>query len=230
MTHYPIWFCLWYRLKKCVSTWPSSCAEKQKEITWQTKGKCSYKEPYFCKWTIKKARVSLFAWGSSLTAWYVALALSSSSVLSEEKKKETRAQPLSRHFLANKKQAIVNRFYEFYRAFCRLHVFALNSDWFSFAAHGEIKAKQKSEFAFLLIGHFRVPKPSLSKWGPVYNLSLKMSSIWMRMKIISISKAEHLTSFWYRGSGELENGLINQDYSSSLSQMQLNFPRVENGI
>ena len=114
-----------------------------KEITWQAKGKCSYKEPYFCKWTIKKARVSLFAWGSSLTAWYVALALSSSSVLSEEKKKETRAQPLSHHFLANKKQAIVNRFYEFYRAFCRLHVFALNSDWFSFAAHGEIKAKQK---------------------------------------------------------------------------------------
>ena len=57
-----------------------------------------------------------------------------------------------------------------------------------------------------------------------------MSSIWMRMKIISISKAEHLTSFWYRGLGELENGLINQDYSSSLSQMQLNFPRVENGI
>ena len=109
MTHYQIsmkneaafdkskW--LWY-----VSTWPSSCAEKLKEITWQTKGKCSYKEPYFCKWTIKKARVSLFAWGSSLTAWYVALALSSSSVLSGEKKKETRAQPLSRHFLANNKQ------------------------------------------------------------------------------------------------------------------------------
>ena len=87
------------------------------------------------------------------------------------KKKETRAQPLSRHFLANKKQAIVNRFYEFYRAFCRLHVFALSSDWLSFAAHGEIKAKQKKEFAFLLIGHFRVPKPSLSKWGQVYNLS-----------------------------------------------------------
>ena len=143
MTHYPIWFCLWYRLKKCVLTWPSSCAEKLKEITWQTKGKCSYKEPYFCKWTIKKARVSLFAWGSSLTAWYVALALSSSSVLSGEKKKETRAQPLSRHFLANKKQAIVNRFYEFYRAFCRLHVFALSSDWLSFAAHCEIKAKTK---------------------------------------------------------------------------------------
>ena len=57
-----------------------------------------------------------------------------------------------------------------------------------------------------------------------------MSSIRMTMKIISISKAEHSTSFWYRGSGELENGLINQDYSNSLSQMQLNFAGVENGI
>ena len=27
-------------------------------------------------------------------------------------------------------------------------------------------------------------------------------------KIISISKAEHLTSFWYRGPGELGNGLL----------------------
>ena len=52
----------------------------------------------------------------------------------------------------------------------------------------------------------------------------------MRMKIISISKAEHLTSFWYRGSGELRNGLFNETYSNSLSQMQLNFPGVENVI
>ena len=74
--------------------------------------------------------------------------------------------------LFSQKQAIVNRFYEFYSAFCRLHVFALSSDWLSFAAHCEIKAKtKKSEFAFLLIGHFRVRKPSLSKWGQVYNLS-----------------------------------------------------------
>ena len=57
-----------------------------------------------------------------------------------------------------------------------------------------------------------------------------MSSIWMRMKITSISKAEHLTSIWYRGSGELRKGLFNQDYTNSLSQMQLNFPGVENGI
>ena len=120
------------------------------------------------------------------------------------KKKETRAQPLSRHFLANKKQAIVNRFYEFYRAFCRLHVFALSSDWLSFAAHGEIKAKQKKEFAFLLIGHFRVPKPSLSKWGQVYNLSCENEFYSNEDENHFLSKAEHLTSFWYKGSGNTE--------------------------
>ena len=35
---------------------------------------------------------------------------------------------------------------------------------------------------------------------------VKMSFICMRMKIISISKAKHLTSFWYGGLGELGNG------------------------
>ena len=35
---------------------------------------------------------------------------------------------------------------------------------------------------------------------------VKMSFIRMRMKIISISKAKHLTSFWYGGLGELGNG------------------------
>ena len=30
---------------------------------------------------------------------------------------------------------------------------------------------------------------------------MKMSFICMRMKIISISKAEHLPSFWYKGFG-----------------------------
>ena len=57
-----------------------------------------------------------------------------------------------------------------------------------------------------------------------------MSSIRMTMKILSISKAEHSTSFWYRGSGELRNDLFNETYSNSLSQMQLNFPGDENGI
>ena len=30
----------------------------------------------------------------------------------------------------------------------------------------------------------------------------------MRMKIVSVSKVEHLTSFWYRGPAELESGLL----------------------
>ena len=57
------------------------------------------------------------------------------------------------------------------------------------------------------IGHFRVPK----------NLTFKMRPsaqpfLWKRVlfawewKIVSTSKAEHLTSFWYRGPGELRNG------------------------
>ena len=35
-------------------------------------------------------------------------------------------------------------------------------------------------------------------------------------KIISISKAEHLTSFWYRGPGELVNGFFNLWFASSM--------------
>ena len=60
-----------------------------------------------------------------------------------------------------------------------------------------------------LIGHFRVPKtltiklrlgaqPFLWKW---------VLFAW-EWKIISISKAEHLPSFWNRGPGELGNGLF----------------------
>ena len=60
------------------------------------------------------------------------------------------------------------------------------------------------------IGHFRVPKtltfkmrlgaqPFLGKW---------VLFAW-EWKMISISKAEHLPSFWNRGPGELGNGLFN---------------------
>ena len=51
-----------------------------------------------------------------------------------------------------------------------------------------------------LIGQFRVPKPSLSKWGQVHNPSCG-NEFYLHENIILISKAEHLTSFWYRGSG-----------------------------
>ena len=59
------------------------------------------------------------------------------------------------------------------------------------------------------IGHFRVPKtlsfkmrlgaqPFLWKW---------VLFVW-EWKMVSISKAEHLPSFWNRGPGELRNGLL----------------------
>ena len=62
-----------------------------------------------------------------------------------------------------------------------------------------------------LIGHFRVLKtltfkmrlgaqPFLWKW---------VSFAW-EWKMISISKAEHLPSFWNRGQGELGNGLLKE--------------------
>ena len=51
------------------------------------------------------------------------------------------------------------------------------------------------------------PKPSLSKWGQVHNLSCE-NEFDLQWKVISISKAEHLTSFWYRGLGELGSGLM----------------------
>ena len=47
-------------------------------------------------------------------------------------------------------------------------------------------------------------KNPVSKWGQVRNLSCE-NELW---KIISISKAEHLTSFWSRGPEELGNGLL----------------------
>ena len=37
-------------------------------------------------------------------------------------------------------------------------------------------------------------------------------------KIISISKAEHLTSFWYRGPGELRNGLFLINWTEEMQE------------
>ena len=58
-------------------------------------------------------------------------------------------------------------------------------------------------------------RPLLSSKNPHFQneatcttVLVKMSFICMRMKIISIWKAEHLTSFPYRGPGELGNGLL----------------------
>ena len=58
-------------------------------------------------------------------------------------------------------------------------------------------------------------RPFPSSPGPLYQNEVRcstflveMSFICMRMKIISISKVERLTSFWYRDPGELGNGLL----------------------
>ena len=57
----------------------------------------------------------------------------------------------------------------------------------------------------VLIGHMRVQKLSLSKWGQVYNLSCENDFYFAwEWKIIPLSKTEYLTSFWYIGPGDLE--------------------------
>ena len=71
------------------------------------------------------------------------------------------------------------------------------------------------------IGHFRVPKtltfkmrlgaqPFLWKW---------VSFAW-EWKMISVSKAEHLPSFWNRGPGELRNGLFKTKLKYPYFQMR----------
>ena len=58
-------------------------------------------------------------------------------------------------------------------------------------------------------GHFRVPKTLTFKARPSAQPFLwKWVLFAWEWKIVSISKAEHLTSFWYRGPGERGNGLF----------------------
>ena len=68
----------------------------------------------------------------------------------------------------------------------------------------------------LSIGHFRVP-PGLcikTRLGAQLFLWKWVLFAW-EWKIISISKIEHLTSFWCRGPGELANGLLNITWMSN---------------
>ena len=59
-----------------------------------------------------------------------------------------------------------------------------------------------------LIGHFRVPKTLTFKMR-LQPFSWKWVLFAWEWKTISISRAEHLPSFWNRGPGELGNGLFN---------------------
>ena len=72
----------------------------------------------------------------------------------------------------------------------------------------------------MIIGHFRVPKTLTFKMRPSVQPFL-WKWVWFawEWKIISISKAEHLTSFWYRGPGELGNGLFNLTSEKVLATM-----------
>ena len=56
------------------------------------------------------------------------------------------------------------------------------------------------------IGHFRVPKTlTFKRWPNAQPFLWKW--VLLAWKIVSISKAKRLTSFWYRGPGELGNSL-----------------------
>ena len=67
------------------------------------------------------------------------------------------------------------------------------------------------------IGHFRVLKTLTFKMRPSAQSFLwKWVLFAWEWNIISISKAEHLTSFWYRGPGELGNGLFLAQYFGKL--------------
>ena len=79
----------------------------------------------------------------------------------------------------------------------------------------------------LEIGHFRVSKPLTFTTGPS-----AQPFLWKRFlfawewKIISISKAEHLASFYCRGPRELGNGLLFWMNNKAINKF--GFPRIYN--
>ena len=81
--------------------------------------------------------------------------------------------------------------------------------------HGWFKEWMNVAFYFLnWIRHFRLPKTLTFKMRLNAQTFLwKWVLFAWEWNIISISKAEHLTSFWYRGTGELRNGLFALLYS-----------------
>ena len=60
-------------------------------------------------------------------------------------------------------------------------------------------------------------KPSFSKWGQEYNLSCENEFNWPKNIKSFPSKAEHLSSFWYRGPVELANGLFKTPFMERLA-------------
>ena len=71
-----------------------------------------------------------------------------------------------------------------------------------------------------LICHFQIPKTLTFKLGLGAQPFLwKWVSFALEWKIISISKAEHLASFWNRGPRELRNGLLEKAQELRLTSM-----------
>ena len=103
--------------------------------------------------------------------------------------------------------ARIHHFYIDHNAPCLLHKSFVKQWWIS---SGDVSGTRLlSGVTLAWIGHFRVPKtltfkmrlgaqPFLWKW---------VLFAW-EWKMISVSKAEHLPSFWNRGPGELGNGVL----------------------
>ena len=69
------------------------------------------------------------------------------------------------------------------------------------------------------IGHFWVPKSLTFKMRPSAQPFLwKWVLFAWELKIISTSKAEHSTSFWYRGPGELRNALFLINWTEEMQE------------
>ena len=89
--------------------------------------------------------------------------------------------------------------------FCKLYIY------------GHKQQQQQQQSLFLSLQHVLIfcklaisefQKLLLLKEAKCKTFLAKMNFICMRIKNHSISKAEHWTSFWYRGPGKLGNGLI----------------------
>ena len=90
---------------------------------------------------------------------------------------------------------------------------------FTHIEHGAVVLAKRTWFN--LIGHLRVSKTLTFKMRPsAQPYWIKWVSFAWEWKIVSISKAEHLTSFWYRGPGELGNGLQTYSANSMLYPIQ----------
>jgi len=94
-----------------------------------------------------------------------------------------------------------------------VYVWAGACSWYGIAcAKGNGASRQSKSYrmkAISIIGHFQVlPGLCIKTRLGAQPLIWKWFFILMQIKLISTRKVVHLTSFWYRGPGELGNGLL----------------------